>query len=90
MAGSGARPTAHELSAQTIAKQAMEGDLPKIGEYRLRDRGEYQTVGIPNILLENSEAVPGEDDLTIYGDLSLGFAVIDLNGNIGDGGVPDA
>jgi len=67
------------MRAAAAVEQAKDGDLPEIGDYALQENGETgQKITVAEILVKNSEATVGQE-LTVFGELRDGFAVIDLN-----------
>jgi hypothetical protein len=68
----------------------MDGELAHLGAYSVRDRQRQTLIALADILIQNTDVVPGESEVDVYGDFSMGVAVIDLNGYISEGGGPDA
>lgn len=86
MAGSHTGSDPREVRAEAVIDRAQSGDLVKIGDFTLRDRDDEQLISIHNLLVENSEAIPGEHELPVYASFADGFAVIDLDGGLGGDG----
>jgi hypothetical protein len=77
-----ARPD-RELEAQAAVQKAMEGNLPKIGEYKLQLSCENYSITVPPTAPRNIGASKG-DALPAFVDYENGFVVYDLDTAGGD------